>query len=383
MNTPTKPDQKLRASCDGCYLAKLKCTKEKPTCPRCRNLGLTCHYSPSQRAGKTRARQHSSQSSQASQISQSPQVCQSPQLCQTSQAPQVLQASEWTLDALSNAQSMVTTEPLAESTVPTTLQANNAFQPLWPDLPPSGPPGSATTLPDLDDDLLARWQDFLPTPRNEAHLFKLPDVLIDDIAPPPPDPEILPAIKPPSSDHRKPRICHCFPSLVQALQTIQAQATSPNTTALDTVLSNSKDMISHGETMLHCTCSEDSSLVMLFAGLMAKHLSFYGPAATTSPPPFALSADTTTPMSSNVTSRVTIGNYTVDGEDEERLRTEITLMELQKLNTLLLKFRSKCSTLPVGSESHMYETVVNFLHTRLRETTARLQLRKLGVKGEA
>ena len=45
---------KYRASCDRCYLAKVKCSKERPTCPRCENLGLACSYSPSQRTGKSR-----------------------------------------------------------------------------------------------------------------------------------------------------------------------------------------------------------------------------------------------------------------------------------------------------------------------------------------
>lgn len=51
-NTLESP--KLRASCDGCYLAKIKCGKERPQCGRCANHGITCQYSPSQRIGKPR-----------------------------------------------------------------------------------------------------------------------------------------------------------------------------------------------------------------------------------------------------------------------------------------------------------------------------------------
>lgn len=46
--------QKLRASCDGCYISKVKCSKETPACSRCAAHGIPCKYSPSQRMGKPR-----------------------------------------------------------------------------------------------------------------------------------------------------------------------------------------------------------------------------------------------------------------------------------------------------------------------------------------
>ena len=46
--------QKLRASCDGCYQSKVKCSKETPACSRCAAHGIPCKYSPSQRMGKPR-----------------------------------------------------------------------------------------------------------------------------------------------------------------------------------------------------------------------------------------------------------------------------------------------------------------------------------------
>ena len=46
--------RKLRASCDCCYLAKIKCGKERPRCSRCVTHDTACVYSPSQRIGKPR-----------------------------------------------------------------------------------------------------------------------------------------------------------------------------------------------------------------------------------------------------------------------------------------------------------------------------------------
>ena len=40
---------KLRASCDACYLAKVKCSKSRPLCQRCLVSGTNCSYSPSAR----------------------------------------------------------------------------------------------------------------------------------------------------------------------------------------------------------------------------------------------------------------------------------------------------------------------------------------------
>ena len=73
----------------------------------------------------------------------------------------------------------------------------------------------------------------------------------------------------------------------------------------------------------------------------------------------------------------------MDIEDEERLRMEIILMELQKLNTLLMKFRGKFSAMDMGYEGHTYETMLDFLNTRLREAMNKLQRQKQRYKGEA
>lgn len=163
--------------------------------------------------------------------------------------------------------------------------------------------------------------------------------------------------------------CNYLYSLVQALHTIQSQAQCPSMNSLDVILNDSKDMVSRGENMLNCTCSEEGALVLLLAGLVAKHLAFFQPASGTSAS--SMSASTFSENVPSCASRVTIGKYTMDGEDEQRLRIEIVLMELQKLSNLLLEYRGKFSSLSVGYESQTYETVFNFLYTRLRETQSR------------
>ena len=77
-----------------------------------------------------------------------------------------------------------------------------------------------------------------------------------------------------------------------------------------------------------------------------------------------------------------MGKHIIDTEDEERLRMEIMSMELQKLNTLLIKFRGKFSSLPVGYEAHLNESVLNSLNSRLREAMEKLREQKQRLKGE-
>ncbi|KAI6296363.1 hypothetical protein MCOR28_006995 [Pyricularia oryzae] len=56
MSASAKPRQpRLRASCDGCFLAKVKCSKARPICSRCLACGIECRYSPSTRAGKPKS----------------------------------------------------------------------------------------------------------------------------------------------------------------------------------------------------------------------------------------------------------------------------------------------------------------------------------------
>ncbi|EMF17167.1 uncharacterized protein SEPMUDRAFT_34261, partial [Sphaerulina musiva SO2202] len=40
---------KLRDSCEICASAKVRCSKEKPSCSRCINRGLKCEYGLSRR----------------------------------------------------------------------------------------------------------------------------------------------------------------------------------------------------------------------------------------------------------------------------------------------------------------------------------------------
>ncbi|KAI4115264.1 MAG: hypothetical protein LQ338_007880, partial [Usnochroma carphineum] len=349
------PPTKYRASCDGCYLAKVKCGKDPPVCPRCKNLGLECRYSPSQRVGKSRG--------------------------QKIQALPASKASEWP----SNNDNSTTVSSQLGTLLPTTKGVHHLHQDLGvrSNLQPNSysphpsesetafsadsPGGSTSMLQDLDDiNFLTPWRDYLPNLDKEQSVFKFKSS--NDFGAFPDAANIVPSpISTPASQLFKDQEfiqmtafpitsgCNCVSSLAQALQAMQNQSTHPLNTppALETILGDGKDVVARGEALLHCTCSDDSTAIMLFTSLVAKHLSFYGPATyiLDSPqrhhndmiPSTSSSAATSLVSTSSSSpsaggggsSRVTIGTYILDAEGEERLRIKIMVMELQKLGALL------------------------------------------------
>ena len=244
---------------------------------------------------------------------------------------------------------------------------------------------------ELDVNNLAPWRDYLPiSERNHNSLSQISDDLVDlataTATPTPPssrDQELIPTTGtggPPNchdggSGYNS---CDCFNPLMQALHAMQSQTQRQcGAPTLETMLVRSKDITAHGEELLRCSCTEDSTLTLLFAALVAKYLSFY------SSNNIDLVSSPSSPTGTSFgTSRLTVGKHTIDMEDEKRLRMEIMSMELQKLNTLLMKFRRKFSSLPVRYEAHLYESVLNSLISRLREAMEKLREQKQRLKGE-
>ena len=277
---------------------------------------------------------------------------------------------------------MVPTDAPIQSFERNSLQLDNSSPPSQSDTTMATWPSSETIMHDLDVNLFAPWRDYLPISEEDSRsTFQISEGLMDFAAATPSpsrDQQLITTADSPSRDNTY-HTCDCFDSLMQALHVMQKQAQHQVLT-LETTLIRSKDVTTHGERLLHCTCIEDSTLTMLFAALIAKYLSLYSSnnIDVASSPSSASLADT-----SFSPSRLTVGRHTIDMEDEERLRMEIMTMELQKLNTLLMKFRGKFSALPVSCEAHMYETVLNSLNTRLREAMDKLQRQKQKLNGEA
>ncbi|KAL9582996.1 MAG: hypothetical protein Q9212_002977 [Teloschistes hypoglaucus] len=406
------PVTKYRASCDRCYLAKVKCTKERPSCTRCKNSGTDCKYSPSQRAGKSRR----------------PKV----------QVTPIPQSSEWSIHG-QHASQPANMLPSPALTHPQQHRGGGSNFPSdcsspRPSLPDtilsetsSGPTASSMLL-DLDDmNFFTPWRDYLPSLNTE---LSLPKSTTDSTGftnlsstnttatTPSSTPVSTPASRSSKSSEpmrvSPPRLgtgCNCITALAQALQIMQAKSAHPTSTppTLEIILEDNRDVVARGETLLRCSCFDDSTTIMLFTALIVKHLSFFAAflrtadllllesplqscppqqplltpttTTTTTNPTSSFSSSTCCP-SSSATSRLTIGTYTLDAAGEDRLRIKIMMMELQKLGSLLGRIRTRLSVLPAGYEGRTYETMLDFLNTRLSEATDRLRSLKKRVKGE-
>ena len=369
MDPSPKPPTKFRASCDGCYFAKVKCTKERTTCSRCETLGLECGYSPSQRRGKTRRTK--------------------------AHRPSTSRDLEWQPAISARPSPMLSPgTPIQTQFDSAASQIDNAFHTSHSDTTLTTWPNSGSMMHELDVNLLAPWRDYLPISEEDHNsLSEISDDLVGlatgtatPTAPSARDQKLLTAAGaegPPNCHDGESgafNSCNCFNSLMQALHVMQSQTQRQcGAPTLETMLVRSKDITAHGEALLRCSFTEDSTLTMLFAALVAKYLSFY------SSNNIDLVSSTSSPSSGTSfgTSRLTVGKHTIDTEDEERLGMEIMSMELQKLNTLLTKFRGRLSTLPVGYEAHLYESVLNSLNSRLREAMEKLREQKQRLKGEA
>ncbi|TVY84598.1 Trypacidin cluster transcription factor [Lachnellula suecica] len=54
----TSTTSRLRDSCHACAMSKVKCHKEKPSCSRCTRRGITCEYFVTKRPGRKRDKSH-------------------------------------------------------------------------------------------------------------------------------------------------------------------------------------------------------------------------------------------------------------------------------------------------------------------------------------
>ena len=392
----TQRPQKLRASCDGCYTAKLKCSKERPGCHRCRNLRIECHYSPSQRMGKPRQQSTTQQPDEVAVTQQSSAITST--MTSAVQSPQTSHASPWHNDGSTNP-----LHPLGSSHTTSTASLHS-FEDAF-SISHSYPSPSATSPVAFPDQDFLAWEDPALL-KNEDSVFKLGDTFaaFTDSSFPTDfhSSSSSSATGPTFSSSSDSGTCNCYRSVLEALHAVQSAAANPWHNGLDSVLNDTKDIVQKGEAMLNCTCSEDSTLIMLLAGLIAKHLSFFRPgdgssppSPTLSPPPLSPTGSTgstslssTTSLNSSLNSgvpsmktgsgftRISIGKYTMDGEDEERLLLEIASMELQKLKGLLSKFHGKFANLPASSDRQTYEALLYFLNRKLRDATLRLESHK-------
>lgn len=287
----------LRASCDSCNQAKVKCTKQSPQCARCKKHNIDCIYGISLRAGK-----------RASQQLPLPKKVESP--------PPL--PCDWNMD-------IGTTSPYSpiemdicpsmfEYDMPFPIEGyqNNGFMsnddafPLMPDLSFSDSPHRHTASVTTTNTSPLLSESLLPLPITMVRSDNKHEI---------PSPTSIFAS------------CSCFRTTILTLSTLQ-QLSESSHTSFDVALVHNKEAVALCLSTLKCSCAADSTIVLLVASLLAKTIDIYQrPCGAWK----AVEHRKPSHDSKTITARLTLGAYNVDEGDEERLKTEIVRMELRKV----------------------------------------------------
>jgi hypothetical protein len=377
--TPKPRLQRLRASCDGCFLAKVKCSKARPICSRCLTCGTECKYSPSSRAGKPRADRQNSQPSITVGIPSEDIIIADPMVSPYMFNQQPIAAGSdgkgsplfnyemnWSTSSSSvngsrqRSSSSNTTPSMTDESImdPDNMgmhQNGDFFDPTFPWTPTTHPdispgfPGENTLIlprsrslgdvPQLHSSL-APWFDS----HNTAMAFSdtHPDILT------PPN-SYFDASSSTTPDYTSPKhhpqpsvTCNCFTTCLQSLQALHNHSSPPHSPpTFDVVLTVNRKAVESCASMLACpkciskpaSGSNANTTAMLLATIIEKIMSFYQAACQNY---FGTMHNGPRPLPLN------LGCYQITNEDGMWFEMEILWRELRKLEELCARFRDVC-----------------------------------------
>ena len=184
--------------------------------------------------------------------------------------------------------------------------------------------------------------------------------------------------------------CTCFTVCLQSLQSLH-NASSPNPPPFDLVLSLNRKAVEGCAMLLACPrCMNRSgthTAAMLLATLMGKITSFYKNSSQTyfeNPSPAAVTRLTdsmsgnTGNSSPNSALGVSLGGYTLGGEDGRWLELEILNRELRKLEEVYSQFREVCAEL--SDDLEVGKAMIGYLNHTLGTTLEIVKHRQGGMQ---
>ncbi|KAI8633751.1 hypothetical protein F5Y19DRAFT_251414 [Xylariaceae sp. FL1651] len=415
-STSKSRQPRLRASCDGCFLAKVKCSKARPICSRCLACGIICHYSLSSRAGKPKLdhslSSHSNRHHEFQQmhsliddkpvtyhtIQQAPPDHMYPIDTGWATPPASVEGSMSRNPSLSAGLSLLGVEErtLGEqdpmSAPPELYSATMPWSPttdipctVFTDVPVTGVhmqgPHVRSQSFDAAMSIPISWTD--QTPHDVASYSQVPTPasIASNYFPSPTATPIMRS----TISHQKSSpptmnggCCTCFTVCLQSLQALH-NASTPNAPPFDLVLSLNRKAVEGCAAMLGCSkCFSRSgahTATMLLATIIGKITSFYKSATYS-----YFENDTTTVLesaqngSSSGSLGVRFGAYQLNGEDGKWLELEILARELRKLEEVYIKFREVCND--VSDDPEVTKAMVGYLGHNLGSTLEVISHRK-------
>ncbi|KAF2748156.1 hypothetical protein M011DRAFT_494021 [Sporormia fimetaria CBS 119925] len=397
--------RKLRASCDACSRAKVRCDKVRPTCHRCGNMSICCNYSPSMRLGKPRKNRNPDGSIMRGSSPATRRAFHPPPRSETfpPTAPYANESSPEPTEAFFLA------PPTPEYHYPDAFMASRlernrspysesgsfvsgwsnedqlmlqtsaeAFAPPAPLPVPMFPGHGRTTsmnsqsaiftpVDTLAPSPLLPSPQFLAAPEQSIPLFPQQKL----VSPQPMMPAPLPT--PPSSALTMTHNCTEFslqtmssvyaPPVTQPLVG-ESDATSHLPT-LESVMTTNKAAVDKLFVLLGCPCTENPHFCTTIAFTITKVLEWYQAIAVTNQP----SSDSAvrTPMESF--RHTSLSTLTQEGDEETVARTQHILGELRRLEKLIHKFKERyCTPQNVTNNCSIYGDLESMLRIRVRDT---------------
>ena len=386
MASTSKPRQpRLRASCDGCFLAKVKCSKARPICSRCLACGIECRYSPSSRAGKPKSDNSSHNGSAAAEVHAFSPLSDEKGLVYATQPANVAGLfgveTGWhtpphvdgvmsrshslspgmALMGVEDRQQMLATRPDAYSATVAWTPPTDLPSAPFTESPLAAPTPSHVRSHSYDmamsatatwtETATADYQPYgqgqqVPTPVSMASNYFPGMSAAPDVRPPLTRQKMSPMG--PAGNHAS---CTCFTVCLQSLQALH-NASSPTSPPFDLVLSLNRKAVEGCAVLLACArCmgrSGTHTAAMLLATVIGKITSFYKNASQTYFE--ARPAGGAPPSAAAAGLGVSLGTYQLNGEDGRWLELEILTRELRKLEEVYTRFREVCAELSEDPE---------------------------------
>ncbi|KAI2470913.1 hypothetical protein F4781DRAFT_154445 [Annulohypoxylon bovei var. microspora] len=384
MASSTKARQpRLRASCDGCFLAKVKCSKARPICSRCLACGIECRYSPSSRAGKPKSEHSGSTHANTPQDMQQMHhgMIEDKNITystahQTPPEHRFSFETGWTTPptsidgglsrnpSISTGLSLLGVEERAmgehdpmsappemySSTMPWTPPTDLSCA-TFGDIPVTTGPMHGAQMRSQSFDLSMSapiaWNDPIAHDMIAYSQVPTPTSMSSNYFP---SPTTTPTMRPAGPRHRSSSStinggsCTCFTACLQSLQALH-NASYPASPPFDFVLSLNRKAVEGCAAMLSCNkCMSRSgthTATMLLATVIGKITSFYN---TASHSYFEHGGMGMAPNNPGINVGVSLGAYQLNGEDGKWLELEILARELRKLEEVYSRFREVVCT---------------------------------------
>ena len=424
-----QPATKLRASCDNCLVAKVRCSRNPDGCARCVDYGATCSYSPSLRGARSRvqASQRAMNNAASTSTAEKPQSSPSNPQSSSNDRDQGQDESEQRIVPTPQFTSEFTYEVAptfdnvhVQSGFPDFTEAMDTDSIEFNDIEdtqldddqwstthllkspventpfplPAGPPNQdnptmftsnyrGSTASSVSGDLFSA----ISTTNTTSTSSNRPSD--DEMTSPTLGQRTLPSHNRQLTDclfSSNLNPCECFNDILETLSALQRYCKTP-AAPLHVALTVNKKARDRCRTILGCPCTQEDNCLTLLSVVISRILFLYRLAAKgyfasspqmssavcKRPQPLSLStqsAGTTnsSPPTPTGPARVTFGTYSVDGEDERRVSKEIVMIAVTKVDHLIKALADLIQTMQQHPSISLYRTLSEHLFKEFGST---------------